>query len=338
MTEASLVLKVDSTDVSRGAKSLDDLAQSGAKAEKSAEKLEAGWAKMGAAAGLALVAAGGAFIKMTKNAIDAADAMNDMHLKTGLAFKDLAAYDLLARQSGTSLEGVAQGFKFLGKYMVEHSDKLKTIGVTSKDANTAMGQFADAIVGVTDSNLKLSLSQEVLGRSSMELLPLLAGGSAAFAQARAQTELYGAALEKVAPKADQFNDGISRMEIGAKVVGLTLADKMLPTLLAVSDALLESSVNGGLMEAWGTAGATILKGFAVAALNVAYVLTQIGDSIGGTAAKFAAILSGDFAQVGVINGLMIEKSKAARAEIDKMTESIWNASPAAVSAAAEQGQ
>lgn len=335
MTDATLVLGVDSRQVAAGAKSLDDLAAAGGRAEQAANKTLAGWTKAGAAAGLALAAIGGAFVTMTKNAIDAADAMNDMHLKTGLAFKNLAAYDLLARQSGTSLQGVAQGFKFLGSYMVEHSDKLKLIGVTSKDTNIAMGQFADAIAGIQDPALKTKIAMEVLGRSGMELIPMLSGGSAAFAAAQKQTEAYASALEKAAPMADQFNDGLARMEIGAKVIGLTLANEMLPTLIAVSDALLQSSINGGMIEKWGATGAAILKVFAIAAFNVAYVVQQIGDSIGGVAAKFAAILSGDFAQVGVIERERRKSAKAAREEIDKLTESIWNARPATASATTE---
>lgn len=333
---ASLVLGVDSRQVAAGAKSLDDLALAGAKAEKSTESLMRSSHAVGSVIGVlatSAMAAGGALMLMTRNAINAADTMNDMHLKTGLAFKDLAAYDLLAKQSGTSLQGVAQGFKYLSSYMITHSEQLKTIGVTSKDANTAMGQFADAIAGIQDPALKTKLAITVLQRGGTELLPMLSGGSAAFKQAREQTQAYGEALEKVAPKADQFNDSMARMAIGSKVIGLTLADKMLPTLLAVSDAMLQSSVNGGLISQWGSTGATVLKGFAVAALNAAYMLNQIGDSIGGTAAKIGAVLSGDFYSVGIITQEMGVKATASRAELDKMSASILNAGDSSTAAA-----
>lgn len=321
----NLAIKVDATDVSKGTQAVDELAIAAEKAEKEAFKLGG---TIGTALKLGITTAIATTIALTKSAIDAADAMNDMHLKTGLAFKDLAAYDLLARQSGTSIEGMAHGFRFLGKYITEHGDKLKEIGVTSKDSNIAMQQFADVIAGIQDPALKSTLAMQVLGRSGVELIPALSGGAEAFKKAQEESDAYGKMLEKVAPKADAFNDNMARIAISGKIVGLTLAEKMLPTLQALSEELIKSSENGGVVERWGNTATTVLKGLAVAALYVARGFDEVGSRIGGNLAKTKAILSGDFAGASAIGERMREDNKARGEEYNRMITSILNAGTA----------
>ncbi len=253
MTTENLVLKVDSTQVDKGAKSLDQLTASGTKAEKATDALTSTTAKANTAlAGYAGMLAGAALtatVALVKSVINAADAMNDLHLKTGLAFESLAAYDQLARQSGTSTEGVAQGFKFLGKYMTEHSDKLKAIGVTSKDANVAMGQFADVIAGIHDPALRTTLAMTVLGRSGQDLIPLLLGGSAAFSDARESTKAYGEALARVAPEADKLNDKWEVLKTGAKTSALVFVDSLMPALQSITDQMVKAQKEYGTLAA-----------------------------------------------------------------------------------------
>lgn len=179
-----------SSPASRGLLALNDASRS----------LRGGIAALGfgaAATGLAMLA---------KRSIDASDAMNDMRLKTGLAFKELAAFELIAKKSGTTLDGVAGSIKFLQRYMIEHGDKLRAIGVTATDTNQAMAQFADIVSGVQDPALRTALAMEVLGRGGADMIPVLMGGSDALRQAAEASAGYGAALEKSGPMADEFND------------------------------------------------------------------------------------------------------------------------------------
>lgn len=224
---ASLVMKVDATSVKDADKALGDLEKQAGQTEQSAAAMGR---TFGTVLGAAAVAAASAIAYATKSAIDAADAMNDLHLKTGLSLRDLAAYDELARQSGTTVNAVAQGFKFLSKYMVEHSDKLQSLGVTSTDTNEAMRQFADVIAGIEDPALRSTLAQEVLGRSATELLPALVSGKAGLDAVSASTTEYGKALEKAAPLADAFNDKLAIIATQAKTAGLSLANEFLPFL------------------------------------------------------------------------------------------------------------
>ena len=230
---ARLVLQVDSSQTEKGAKSLEALQAQAGKTEKSTDAMTASTKAFAVAAAAAAVAAA-AYVR---HQINAADAMNDMHLKTGLAFRSLAAYDLLARQNGTTLESVASGMKFLGRYMTEHNDKLRSIGVTSKDINVAMMQLADVTANLSDKNLRNTLLMEVMSRGGVELAAAMSGGSAAIKKAMEESKRYGEDLEKTSPLADAFNDLLAVMKTNANAFGTEFAGKLLPSMIKFVESL-----------------------------------------------------------------------------------------------------
>lgn len=239
---ANLGIKIDSTDAKNASKDLKEL-------DKTAQETEKSASMMGKTIGTALVATAAAAVYMTKSSIDAADAMNDMHIKTGLAFKELAAYELLANKSGTTIGNVAVSFRNLSKYMVEHGDKLESIGVTSKDSNEAMGQFADLISGMKDPTLKTALAMEVLGKAGSDMIPFLEGGSAAFNEAITSSEEYSKILEKIAPLSDEFNDNMAEIATQAKISGASMAEYFLPALNEISKAFIDAKKEGNWLYA-----------------------------------------------------------------------------------------
>lgn len=244
---ASLVLAVDSTQVDKGSSALDKLAEAGGGASKSTLLLAAA----GVTVAGALATAAAAAMSMVKEAIHVADAMNDTHLKTGLALKDIAAYDLLARQSGSSVEGYAQAFKFLGKSMTGHRRELDDLGITAKDSNVAMGQFADLLASINDPALRTTVAIKYLGRSAQEMMPAMMQGSVGIEEARKATEKYGTQLAKAAPMADHFNDNLEVMKTNSKVLGMTLANELLPRLNLITDSMVKAGEkSGGLGSAW----------------------------------------------------------------------------------------
>ncbi len=315
---ASLQLKIDSTDAKNAQRDLENLSKEGEKTEKSI-------VSMGTAIGVGITAASAATFMFVKSGIDAADAMNDLHLKTGLAFDELAAYDLLARQSGTDINGMAEGFKNLGKYMTEHNEKLSSIGVTSKDQSTAMGQFADIIAGIEDPALRTSLAMEVLGKSGVNLLPALMGGSAAFEDAKKNSEGYGKALEGAAGNADQFND---LMEIGTTKVNqfkTEVAGSLLPLLTEMAKGFTSASVASASMETSFNPLTETLRALAVLGGNVAFVFKTIGTELGGMAAQIASIASGDFAGFNAIGDAMKKDAEESRKAFDEWEKNVLNA-------------
>lgn len=327
---ASLVLAVDSTQVDKGASALDRLAQAGSGASSSSQT----FALAGLAVAAAAATAAAATIALTKQAIDAADAMNDLHLKTGLAFSDLAAYDLLARQSGSSIDGVAQGIKFLGKSITDNRKELIDLGVTSADTGVALGQFADLIARISDPALKTTLSMKYLDRAGVELIPTLSGGSAAIDEARRQTQRYGELLERTAPQADRFNDLLAVLATRSKEVGFAVADKFLPLLSAIAENSITASDGVSNLDDALDPLVEVFKVVTALGGNVAFVLRAVGTEIGGMAAQAAAVARGDLVAFVAIGEAMTKDAEKNRTAFDAWEKKIL----AVGTAAAEAGE
>ncbi len=242
----------------------------------------------------------GYFVSLIKASINAADAMNDLHQKTGLAFKDLAAFKLLADQSGSSVEGVATAVKFLSKYMVAHADELKTIGVTSKDVNTAMRQFADTIKNIQDPALRTALAVEVLGRSGSEMIPTLIGGAAAFDKAAERTQRYAKALEEAAPQADEFNNTMVELKLNSTVAWLHFTNALLPALNELAAAFNNSAdeADGFKESIEGMAQLVIESANQIG--NFATLFSIAGQTLGAGAAQAMALAKGNVREAQAI--------------------------------------
>lgn len=320
-----LILPVDTRQVKDGEKALDGLTAAGGRAQRATELMRTAAIAAGAAVGTAT----SAIALMTKQSIDAADAMNDLHLRTGIAFKSLAAYDLLARQSGTSINGMAQGFKFLSRYMVEHGDKLRAIGVTSKDTNVAMGQFADVIQRIEDPALRTALAMEVLGRSGDELIPAILGGSEAMRMAESATAAYGVALGRAAPLSDEFNDLIEVGQTHVKTFGLNLAADLLPPLIESARYFLEAGEEIDGFNVAGEAGKIVVQTLAVLLANLSFVAQGVGREIGGIAAQLTALATGDLAGFTAIGDAMKDDAAKAREALDEFERRVMATGDAA---------
>lgn len=193
--------------------------------------------------GFASAFSAGAFISFIKGSIDAADAMKDLSERTGLSIRELATWELAAKQSGAGLEAVALGVKNLSKYMVSHSGELQAAGITATTTNGAMLQLADLFQKLPDGALKSALAVKVLGRAGDALIPMLNQGGKGLAETTEKSADYAKRLEELAPKADQFNDQMSELGLQSKAAGMNIANYFLPGLIGMSKWL--NDIAGG---------------------------------------------------------------------------------------------
>lgn len=200
-------------------------------------------------AGLGGILSGVGISAMVKESIDAADAMNDLSQRIGIAVQDLAKYELAAKQSGTSMEAIARGVKGLAGSMLEHGDALKKAGITAKDADGAMRQLADLFARMPDGMEKTVLATKLFGKAGMDLIPMLNMGSKGLDESAQKSERYAAAMAVLAPQADKFNDQMAEIAMSGKVVGLTLANEVMPALTNISGAMAEAARDSGILMA-----------------------------------------------------------------------------------------
>lgn len=290
---------------------LSGLTGAGAAANAALASLSAG----AALAGLSAVA---------KNAIDAADNLNDLSQRTGVAIKDLAAYKLAAEQSGSSLEGVAKGMKAVATAMLDNSDALQAAGITAKTTEGAMRQLAELFSQLPGGAEKSAIATKLFGKAGQELIPLLNLGAQGLDESAAASARYGSAMKALAPAADAFNDNLTLISINSQALGAELANQVAPAMLVVSQAMADASASSITLSSSGAVLRTMFETVAVLGVNVAYVFNAVGTEIGGIAAQIVALGKLDFKGFAAIGEAMREDAERARKEVDALSERILN--------------
>jgi len=173
----------------------------------------------------------GVFVGWTKSVVDASDALNDLSIRTGVAVKDLASLELIAKQSDTSIEALGAGLNKLQRSIgqaeggnKEISNALKELGVTTKDPIEGFLQLADAVEKSTDRTKLNNQLAQVLGKSYQEFYVILAEGRGQLEASIKASEAYAIQQAKFAPQAAQFNDQLDVLKQRLGVVGISFIE------------------------------------------------------------------------------------------------------------------
>jgi lambda family phage tail tape measure protein len=211
-------------DLARAGKSMDGL-------NKRAAALSTGIKTVFAGVGVAGVAA------FVKSSIDAADALNDLSDRTGVAVKDLASLDLAAKLSDTSLDSVGKAIQRLNLSVGQAADGSKEIaksltdlGVTSTDARERLFQIADAYKASGGQGKILADIQKVLGKSYTDLIPLLKQGGDGLRKLAQESETYADTIARLAPDAAKFNDQLDELRQNSALAAAQIATVLVPAM------------------------------------------------------------------------------------------------------------
>ena len=325
------ILKVKANVQGQG--EIDGLSRSLGNLNKQAGTVGGGLGRMGQAAkgvgglmgALLPVGAVAGLTAIAKGSIDAADNLNDMSQRTGVAVESLSRFGQAAQDSGSSIEGVAKGMGQLAKRITDPSSAaskaLSGIGVATRDAqgkvrslDAVMLEISDRFAKMPDGAEKSALAMQLFGKSGVELIPMLNQG-------RAALEQYQATISgDMAKSADEFNDSLNAIgrslsgpfneavtallpaitSIAQGIVGIIKAFTALPQ--PVQATLL---VIGGLLTALvalaPAISAIISIGSAIAGLFAAGgVLASAGSIIAGIATAFIVLITGPLGIVALL--------------------------------------
>jgi hypothetical protein len=317
----------------QGQGEIDGLSRSLGNLNKQAGTVGGGLGRMGQAAkgvgglmgALLPVGAVAGLTAIAKGSIDAADNLNDMSQRTGVAVESLSRFGQAAQDSGSSIEGVAKGMGQLAKRITDPSSAaskaLSGIGVATRDAqgkvrslDAVMLEISDRFAKMPDGAEKSALAMQLFGKSGVELIPMLNQG-------RAALEQYQATISgDMAKSADEFNDSLNAIgrslsgpfneavtallpaitSIAQGIVGIIKAFTALPQ--PVQATLL---VIGGLLTALvalaPAISAIISIGSAIAGLFAAGgVLASAGSIIAGIATAFIVLITGPLGIVALL--------------------------------------
>jgi biotin operon repressor len=264
----------------------------------------------------ALTTAG--LVGFAKSVIDAADGMNDLSLRTGVSVERIAAWDLATRQSGTSVDALASALDKGSKYLVEHAEELKKIGINAATSEELIFQLSDVISSLpADDPRRAAIAMQVLGKSAGELLPLLSQGSDALREMVNQSSKNAQVMAELAPLADNFNDRLETMTFRANVAvakGLGPLLTALEKLIALSDDIEKKAEGTQKALTFTGIGAAINPLFSIPGVYLAIagsaeqVTEKTKESTGATTdyEKEARALR---IQLGLLNGQLEEQQK-----------------------------
>ena len=208
---------------------------------KAASNAFSGFKGLGA---LVPVAAIAGVTALAKGAIDTADNLNDLSIRTGVAVESLSRFGAAAEDSGSTIDEVGKAMGRLARGIVDPasatSEALGKIGVATRDARGKILNLDEIMLGVADKFAKMpagaektALAMELFGKSGANLIPMLDQGSAALSQ-------YAATIDtEMAQAADQFNDTLN--EVARSIAGPfnKAVSELLPLITTLAKGLAQ---------------------------------------------------------------------------------------------------
>ena len=216
-------------------------------AEESMGRMAGAWRSVAATVGVGFGV--GFFVSMIKGSIDAADHLNDLGKALNLGAEELSGLSLLAKQSGTDLEGLAKG---IGKTSVEigkDPEKFRALGVTAKSNTEAFKQFADIFNSLTDVQQRNALSNAVFGKSYAEMASALSEGSQKIGETMEKGARLARITEEMKIESDRFNDKLAELTLTMQGSKNAMVGDMLPALNSIITAMTSAYQEGGKLHA-----------------------------------------------------------------------------------------
>jgi len=209
--------------------------------------------KMG---GVAAVAAVAGIAVLTKNSLDAADAMAKMGARTGLSTDFLQEMEFAASQTGLASEEFADVMKDFTKNVGEAAsgnqtmiDTFNQMGVSVRDANGNLKsseqifmEVSDGIDGISDQSEKAAIAMKIFGEKGAKLTNTMKGGSAGISKYRKEAQELGIVIDAdLLKNAEAAND---KMDILGRVISANVTSafvELAPYIVDVATNLIEAS-------------------------------------------------------------------------------------------------
>lgn len=176
-----------------------------AKAEQGAAKFNASMAKLG----VGLSAAG--LTAFVKSGIDAADALNDLADRSGIAVEKLAGLQYAVKIGDTTMEAFVASSNKLSINMAKNAEDFAALGISAKDPVEAFKQLADRFKNIDDPQKRAALGAATLGKSYAEMAPLLMHGADGIQALIDKGREHNGITTEQAKKAGEFNDKLDEL-------------------------------------------------------------------------------------------------------------------------------
>jgi signal transduction histidine kinase len=187
------------------------------------------------------------FAAFIKSGIDAADAMGKASTRTGVAAQALLGMQNAAALADVSNEQLVKGLTKLNVNMVaaaegneELTKRFQQLGIqikkedgTLKSTEEAFAEIADRFADMPNGAQKAAAAMSLFGKSGVELITLLNGGS------KSLEEFNYKLSDDFAQRSEVFNDSITKMGFKTQGFQMQLMDALLPALQSIIDVFSE---------------------------------------------------------------------------------------------------
>jgi hypothetical protein len=198
----------------------------------------------------------GAFGLLIKNSIDVADEISKASQKIGIGTEELSRLRYAADLAGVSFEGLQGGIGILSRNMFnaasggkEMAANFARLGIEVKNADGSLrsssdvlGDLAERFSKMPDGAQKTAEAMLVLGRSGVQMIPLLNGGRDALTEAMEEADKFGIVIDEVTgQRAEAFNDSLAKLQGAVGNLATQVAADALPVLLDFTNWLINNS-------------------------------------------------------------------------------------------------
>jgi hypothetical protein len=246
----------------------------------------------GAVTAIASAAVGAtlALFNLSKSTAEFGSEIFDASQKTGLGATTLSALKFAADQSGSSFEQLTKGITVFGTEIGKAADgnekaqeKMKALGVTSTDLDTALKQVFKTIIEGKSDTERLALASEAFGKKiGPDLIPLIKDTNGNLDELVRRAKELGVTIDdEAAAAADEFGDSLDTLSAQLAGVGRTIGTDSLPAFTnffrQVSTYL---SQNKGEVAVWSQTIAQALAGMLELTVDAARGWSVLASAVG----------------------------------------------------------
>jgi hypothetical protein len=304
-----------------------------------------------AAAAAAVVAAGVAIGIALQHTIDDADKLSKTSAKLGVPIEQLSALAYAADLSDVSFEALSKSVGKLSKSMTEAAAKptgdaanaFRALGISVTDANgrlkssdDVLGEVADKFSGLKDGAGKTAVSMALFGKTGADLIPMLNDGRDGLKEMKDEAEKFGLILDaKTGKAAEDFNDNITRLKAAWTGLVTQSMSQVLPSMVAITNAMVESAKNSGFLSTALTAVSTAMKALVTSGVIVGAVFKSLAEYISTVSNAISLVLKGEFtAAFEKVKGGVAGIQETATATFG-IVDNLWKGAQTGADAAAE---
>ncbi|WP_426994039.1 hypothetical protein [Methylomonas sp. CM2] len=172
-----------------------------------------------------------------KEGINAADALNDMADRSGIAVEKLAGLEYAVKIGDTTLEAFVASSNKLSINIAKNADDFAKLGVTAKDPVEAFKQFSDVFSKIEDPQQRAALGAAALGKSYAEMAPLLMMGANGVQALIDKGRQHNPITAEQAQNAGRLNDRLTELGSRSQYAALVLSGPVVNSLNEFGDAL-----------------------------------------------------------------------------------------------------